>query len=237
MTPTSIETRSGLFVDLVNPDPATITIQDIAWAISRMPRYVGHTTSTIPYTIGQHSIFVLKLVDNLFDPNGLADLRRSFFAFVDEQQQNYEHHAVHFDAAVDLLNGGALGIDQALALELLLHDASEAYLVDVPTPLKQADGFREVYAELEVKMMNAIRTKLNMQALKPEHEIIVKWADRAALTIETFHLIYSRGRDWTRLMQLDNTCMQLFDEPVQPIDVYQAFLTIFQEITRQTTRA
>ena len=53
MTPTSIETMTGKFVDLVNPDPATIDVRDIAWATSRMPRYVGHTISALPYTIGQ----------------------------------------------------------------------------------------------------------------------------------------------------------------------------------------
>lgn len=60
--PTTIETVTGRFVDLANPDPRDIAIQDIAWALSRMPRFSGHTITKIPYSVAQHSISVAREV-------------------------------------------------------------------------------------------------------------------------------------------------------------------------------
>lgn len=226
MTPTSIETMTGKFVDLVNPDPATIDIRDIAWAISRMPRYVGHTVTAVPYTIGQHSIFVTELVSELFKKGGVQDLRRSFFKFLEEK---YPNDPDFRESCCKVLSGGP---SAALLLELLMHDASEAYIVDVPTPLKEADGFRQVYLNLEDQMMEVIRNAFNMGTIDRQHLAFVKWADRAALTIEAHHLIRSRGANWTRLMELDMTSMQLFKEPKEPIKVYEEFLGWFEELTQ-----
>lgn len=225
MTPTSIETMTGRFVDLVTPDPATIDIRDIAWATSRVPRYVGHTISAVPYTIAQHSIFVVDLALALLKGDE-PDLRRSFYTYLDDQHRTNPNlrEACHL-----LLDSPPSNI---LLLELLLHDASEAYLVDVPTPLKEADGFRQVYRALEDRMMLAIRQALGMHP-DPDaaHEVVVKWADRAALTIEAHHLIRSRGANWGRLLDLGMTSMRLFKEPKEPIKVYEDFLRWVDELT------
>ena len=226
MTATSIETMTGRFVDLVSPDPTTIDIRDIAWATSRVPRYVGHTISATPYTIAQHSIFVVELVQDLLSKGGVPDLRRSFHAYLDQ----------HYSTRPDLREGCHLLLARpptnTLLLEMLLHDASEAYLVDVPTPLKEADGFKQVYRQLEDRMMLTIRTALGMHPdIDACHEVVLKWADRAALTIEAHHLIRSRGANWTRLLPLDMTSMRLFKEPKEPIKVYEDFLGWFDELT------
>lgn len=47
------------------------------------------------------------------------------------------------------------------ALAGLLHDASEAYLVDLPRPLKQSGGF-EFYNEAERNLMAAIERKFGL---------------------------------------------------------------------------
>lgn len=225
MTPTSIETMTGKFVDLVNPDPGTIDIRDIAWATSRMPRYVGHTVSTIPYTIAQHSIFVTELVVELLKKDGCYDLRQSFYRFLDRK---YLEQPAIYEACTTALD---LPPTDVLLLELLMHDASEAYIVDVPTPLKQADGFREVYMRLEDRMMGTIREAMLMGDPDPVHQVFVKWADQAALTIEAHHLIRSRGANWTRLISLGMTSLGLFKEPKPPIEVYEEFLGWFEELT------
>ena len=117
MTATSIETMTGQFVDLVNPDPKTIDIRDIAWATSRMPRYVGHTVSAIPYTIAQHSIFVTELVMELFKRDGVEDLKKSYFSFLNEQLSK---DAALQDECKKLLSRPP---NVKLLLELLMHDA------------------------------------------------------------------------------------------------------------------
>lgn len=57
----AIETVSGKLIDVLDPNPDDILIDDIAWSLSRMTRYVGHTITLIPYTVGQHSVFVSRL--------------------------------------------------------------------------------------------------------------------------------------------------------------------------------
>jgi 5'-deoxynucleotidase YfbR-like HD superfamily hydrolase len=60
-----LETVTGKLVDIENPDPATICIDDIAWGLSRMARFCGHTITTIPYNVAQHSVFVADEVQRL----------------------------------------------------------------------------------------------------------------------------------------------------------------------------
>ena len=60
VTPTMIRTRSGRYLDFANPDPADIQLEDIAVALSRAPRFSGHTREF--YSVAQHSIFVGRMI-------------------------------------------------------------------------------------------------------------------------------------------------------------------------------
>ena len=222
MKNTIIETVSGKLIDLVNPAPSDIAIEDIAWALSRMPRYVGHTISEIPYTVGQHSLAVMRLLQHVFKKNDNISLRRSLFNHID---------ALDIELRDKCYEVYKSPLHVSLLMEALMHDASEAYIVDVPTPLKQVPGFREVYLEIEDRMMAAIRQCFSMGPLRPEYHELVKWADQAALTIEAYHLMKSRGANWTRLLHLDITALQLFEPPKPNIDVYQEFIDTWNEIT------
>jgi len=82
-----LSTRSGQRVQLLQPQPDSIDIGDIALGLSRQYRFNGHTTT--PYTVAQHSVVVSYLVPA-------------------------EH-----------------------ALQALLHDAAEAYIGDLPSPVKK----------------------------------------------------------------------------------------------------
>lgn len=73
----------------------------------------------------------------------------------------------------------------------LLHDASEAYLTDVASPVKP---FLHNYKNLEDKLMKAIATKFSFP-YPFEEEIHV--ADKIQLLMEARHLIRSKGTDWT----------------------------------------
>jgi 5'-deoxynucleotidase YfbR-like HD superfamily hydrolase len=59
----TLETVTGRFVDVTNPDPDTISIEDIGWGLSRMSRFCGHTITVIPYSVAQHSVFVANEVE------------------------------------------------------------------------------------------------------------------------------------------------------------------------------
>ena len=68
----------------------------------------------------------------------------------------------------------------------LLHDASEAYLGDVPTPWKQVVGM-ESYRQMEERTMRAIGEALGLDLTKLPEE--VKKADRDAFFREQAYLM------------------------------------------------
>lgn len=105
---TSIMTRSGRRVDLFNPHPDTIVIEDIAHGLALTNRYGGQTE--LPYSVAQHSVLVSRMM-----PEGFR-------------------------------------------MDALLHDASEAYLGDVQSPLKHSE-MMYYYRVLEDKMMSVIANK------------------------------------------------------------------------------
>lgn len=67
-----------------------------------------------------------------------------------------------------------------LALGALLHDASEAYMCDIPTPFKK---LLPQYKELEAKVMAVIHKRFNVVLDKFEEDIINRY-DRQALDFE-----------------------------------------------------
>lgn len=79
------------------------------------------------------------------------------------------------------------------ALWGLLHDASEAYLVDIPSPLKRTGNF-EAYRDLEKNMQAAICTRFELSQQEPPS---VKDADRMLLAMEARDLMSPLHPDWS----------------------------------------
>ncbi len=71
MQPT-IEMPSGKLFNLANPDAKTVDIYDIAWNLSRIPRFNGGTIGSQPYSVAEHSIWVAKYLEKRFDNYLLA---------------------------------------------------------------------------------------------------------------------------------------------------------------------
>lgn len=68
-------------------------------------------------------------------------------------------------------------------LEALLHDATEAYLGDVPTPIKKCCGS---YLQLESKFHSIIAMRFGIPKILSE---VVKEADREMLLVEAKELV------------------------------------------------
>lgn len=58
---TEVETYTGLYVDLKNPDPETIVIEDIAHALSQICRYNGHVERFD--SVAEHAVFVSQRLE------------------------------------------------------------------------------------------------------------------------------------------------------------------------------
>ena len=71
-----------------------------------------------------------------------------------------------------LVAEAAAQVNLAYALPGLLHDASEAYLIDLPSPLKRADGF-ETYRAAEHRAMGVIWCQWPGQVLPPNVSVVL----------------------------------------------------------------
>jgi hypothetical protein len=114
-----------------------------------------------------------------------------------------------------------------MALWGLLHDASEAYLCDVPSPLKRAPGFGGLYRRHESTLMDAIKARFN---LPPHEPAVVKHADRTLLNTEARDLMDVPVTDLDQWQ-----CgYEPLPEPIFPLDPQRAeaeFLRRFRELT------
>jgi hypothetical protein len=82
----------------------------------------------------------------------------------------------------------------------LLHDASEAYLRDIASPIKP---HLQNYKVIEEKLMAAISEKFELP-MDEWKSAAIKEADIMALKAEARQLLPSQGKDWTHLYQTDN---------------------------------
>lgn len=185
----TLETVSGRKVDVSNPNPNDIVIEDIAWALSRMPRFSGHSIPYMPYSVAQHCIQVAEELKGL-------------------------------------------GFDRRIQLLGLLHDAAEAYINDLPSPVKHIPEIHAVIKKLEDSLMAAIYTALKIQIPTAKEEETVKRADKIQQAVEAYNFMYSRGKDWN-LPEVSFTKLQEFREPMTSIDSYHQFLSHFEDLVDQ----
>ena len=80
----------------------------------------------------------------------------------------------------------ARGYEDRLALALLLHDASECYMSDVPRPLKQ---IMDIYNKQEKHLLDVIYTKFLGSTLSEEEERQLKEIDDAVLWYDLKYLL------------------------------------------------
>lgn len=101
-----IRTITGIYINVFDPTPEMICIEDVAHGLSRQCRFAGHTKEF--YSVAQHSIHVCDLAPDQFK------------------------------------------------IQALLHDAGEAYLCDIPGPIKKR---LPEYRKIEENLMNVIAKK------------------------------------------------------------------------------
>jgi hypothetical protein len=175
-----MQTYTGKRFDPLNPDPALIDIDDIAWALSNICRFGGHSSRF--YSVAEHSVLVGEYLSGV---------------------------------------GG-----RRLALAGLLHDATEAYLGDVPRPLKYRPEFA-FYREAEAKLEALIFHKFGLNEFVCHPEI--KRVDNAILADEARQLMGDPGESWG-LTEKPLGAALLREYP--PIYWFNAFRLRFGEWTR-----
>lgn len=145
MSKTYMETWLGNAVDLLNPHPASIDIEDIAHHLSLTNRFTG--AIRCPYSVAQHSLYVSMML-----------------------------------SGPDQLHG-------------LLHDAHEAYLGDISTPLKNASD-RQWINILSRNLDSVIYERLDLELPDIETCLRIKRADMQAMADEKAFLKPNSTSDW-----------------------------------------
>lgn len=114
----------------------------------------------------------------------------------------------------------ALRDNPILSLQGLLHDASEAYVLDVPSPVKQ---YLTNYKEIEHELMTVIMAKFG--SFWPLHTQ-VKEADSMLLKNEARALLPSKGASWLHLFP---TSHEYEEAPwcLEPKDAEEEFMLAF----------
>jgi hypothetical protein len=111
------------------------------------------------------------------------------------------------------------------ALWGLLHDASEAYLTDIPRPLKRVTGFGDQYRAFERVLMAAICRRFGLPEKEPES---VHVADMILLMTEKRDLMSGAERPWDE----DHTLPEPIS-PLSPAAAERAFLARFEMLTEK----
>jgi uncharacterized protein len=101
--------------------------------------------------------------------------------------------AQHSCLAADLV--AERGADAETELWALLHDASEAYLVDLPHPLKHRSELGRLYAAVETTLQNAICEHFGLPYDPP---VLLKEVDRSLLATERLAVAH-KAWDWPEL--------------------------------------
>lgn len=121
----------------------------------------------------------------------------------------------------------AYRLPKHLRLAGLLHDAAEAYLGDIPSPLK---AVLPDYRALEKLNEVAIASKFDVNLKHPD----VKDADRRALFTEAHYLIPSKGADWSYFQKgVWHVEEEFRPQCMPPVYAYKAFISAFHEFTEQ----
>lgn len=165
-TPDCIRTYSGRFVNVFEPTPEMICIEDIAHGLSRQCRFGGHLEQY--YSVAQHSINCSSLVSS----------------------------------------------SQAKAA--LLHDATEAYMSDIPSPIKAR---MPEYKAIEHGLMVVIAQALSFDYPFTEE---IKLIDKTMLELE-----------WEALVVGHSAPSHPYFKPYTIGDVKNLFIKTFYSIENQ----
>ena len=108
----------------------------------------------------------------------------------------------------------------------LMHDAQEAYMTDLPTPIKV---LLPDYSTMEERLAQKIRDKYDINYGRKESDLVNN-ADKVSLMTEIEELIPSKLGDKTLNYKADDSIRDLVREKIEPEDVKKRFEKMFNEL-------
>lgn len=215
---TWIQTFTGRRFDLASPDANQVYLEDIAHSLSMQCRYNGHCANF--YSVGEHSPLVAAVVamdklsklwlprigysptgDAMFDAKSLVDALGNFTTCFTRQAAPARNglseslYGLRLKPSYVLEFAIGAGLDTADLKEIrsgLLHDAPEAYVHDLPSPLKRmlAD-----YKAIEKNVERIVFQRYGLLAFLPLSKS-VHAADTEVLFVEKEMLLMHELEGW-----------------------------------------
>ena len=200
----TIQTFTGKRFCYKDPTPESIDITDIAVALSRECRYAGHIL--LYYSVAQHCVHVSEVVSLTSTPETASEVGAVLM------QRGFKDNELRYQLVQD-----------CLAFLGLMHDATEAYMKDIPSPLK---AILPDYKALEEKAERAVFARFGLLELYENPNIweTVKRADYGMYLTEVRTLWPNRHIDGHGVP---------FDVKIHPWDPNEAcvrFLARFNEL-------
>lgn len=159
-----LETLNARFVDPLAPNPDDIVITDIAHALSHQCRFNGYTSRH--YSVAEHSVYVARLVAKRLESVNPGTLFKPMYG-----------------------DGNRMSRQQIIR-QALLHDATEAYLLDLPLPLKR---HIPQYGNYEKALWRIIAEKFQVPF---EMHPLIKEADKRLCSTEKLALLSNHVTEW-----------------------------------------
>lgn len=124
---------------------------------------------------------------------------------------------------------GAAGLGPMVTLQALLHDMTEAVLIDVPRPAK-CSSFLAGYRELDAKIAAVMFPRFSLPAQLREE---VKMADEIMLATERKQLMLPTPYEWN--LRFDPIDLEIIEE--QPLQFKERFLNEFLRLITEIREA
>lgn len=115
------------------------------------------------------------------------------------------------------------GLSKRIQLLCLLHDATEAYISDIPSPFKQL--LKPQVAVLEDAIFNTIITSFGLPLTTVEEHKIMKWVDNGAFAIEDQVLRQNNSID------VSDTYIHVFNFSMEKTD--RVFVNLFHDLMKE----
>jgi 5'-nucleotidase len=171
-----IDTASGERIDLDNPRPENIRIEDVAGGLSKVCRFGAQPLEY--YSVAQHALLVRRLIVESGHPE--------------------------------------------LALAALHHDSHEAYLCDIPKPLKRKisainDAYEWICDKFDLVIGEAFGFEWPEEG--SSDQAFIKGADRQDLLMEAARLLPDHGEALRRdlgIAEGEYRKLDLLEEPLSP---------------------
>lgn len=176
-------------------------------------KYEPTPTDWIETVSGKHFPFL--------NPNP-DDIDIKDIAFSLANQCRFNGHVPFFSVAEHSV-AVAARLPARLQLAGLLHDAAEAFVSDIPSPVKR---YLPDYKVIEDNIQAAINAKFGVDSYDP----LVKDADKQAVSNEAYYLLKSQGKDWISYPHVPEPKWE--PRCLNPLDSYKLFMTWYTDLTK-----